>query len=214
MRIAMLVLGAAVLAAAPLQAQEAELQRPSEWKVRFDRSGTPDSAIYFVSMPPGWHITTGPAAILYSPASTADGEFRITSTITLFDPGRRQREAYGIFFGGRDLEGPNQSYSYFLVRNTGDFLVKRRDGPGTSTVRQWSASSAIVRHEGGENAKNVLVIEARGSDVDFFVNGEKVTTVPRSDLQVTGVVGLRVNHGLNLHVTDLIVDSLGGADGR
>ncbi len=211
MRIAMLVLGTAVLTAPPVQAQEAELQRPSDWEVRFDRSGTPDSAIYFVSMPPGWHVTTGPAAILYSPASKAEGEFRLTSTIFLFDPGQRHREAYGIFFGGSDLEGPNQSYSYFLIRNTGDFLVKRRDGSGTSTVRQWSSSSAVAKHEGGENVKNVLMIEARGSAVDFFVNGEKVTTVPRSELQVNGVVGLRVNHGLNLHVTDLIVESLGGS---
>jgi hypothetical protein len=213
MRIVLLLLGTATLAA-PLSAQQAKLERPNDWEVRFDRSGTPDSAIYFVSMPPGWHVTTGPAAILYSPASTAEGDFRVQSTIFLFDPGQRHREAYGILIGGKDLDGPNQSYTYFVIRDTGDFLVKRRDGSATETVRQWSPSSAIMKHPGGENAKNVLTIEAKGSAVDFFVNGEKVTSVPRSDLQVDGVVGLRVNHGLNLHVVDLVVEPLGGADGR
>jgi hypothetical protein len=32
-----------------------------------------------------WHITTGPAAILWDPAKAADGNFRIESEIYLFD---------------------------------------------------------------------------------------------------------------------------------
>ena len=196
----------AVVLTAPLGAQDAELKRPADWKVRFDRAGTPDTAVYFVSMPPGWHITTGPAGILYNPATTASGQFKIESTIFLFDPGQRHREAYGVIFGGQKLDGPDQSYSYFLIRNTGDYLIKKREGASTKTVRDWSPSSAIMKHPGGsENAKNVLAVEVAADAVSFYVNGEKLTSVPKSELQVDGVVGLRVNHSLNLHVSDLKV---------
>ncbi len=213
MRTVMLLVSAAMLAA-PATAQEQELKRPADWKVRFDRAGIPDTAIYFVSMPPGWHVTTGPAGILYNPATKAQGEFRLTSTIFLFDPGRRHREAYGILFGGRELDSPNQSYTYFLIRDTGDFLVKRRDGSGTKTVHQWSPSGAIMKHPGDANAKNILMIEAKADVVDFYINGEKVTRVPRGEIRVEGIVGLRVNHSLNLHVTDLVVEPMGGANGQ
>jgi hypothetical protein len=210
MHIAVLSLSLAVVAA-PLAAQEQELVRPAHWKVRFDRPGTPDTAVYFVGMPPGWHITTGPAAILYDPASTASGAFRIQSTIFLFDPGQRHREAYGILLGGRDLDGPDQSYVYFLIRDTGEFLLKRRDGGSTSVIRDWAPSPAIVRHAGGEeNAKNVLAVEAQPNEVVFMINGQTVATVPRSEIQADGIVGLRVNHGLNLHVSELAVMPSGG----
>ena len=41
------------------------------------------------------------------------------------------------------------------------------------------------------------------------MNGAVVTSLPRADLSLDGVVGLRVNHGLNLHVTNLKVDPEG-----
>lgn len=216
MRLGIVVLSSMV-AAGPLVAQEgqqAELRRPADWMVRFDRPGMPDTAVYFVSMPPGWHITTGPAAILYDPARTGSGEYRIESTIVLFDPGRRHREAYGIFFGGRNLDGDGQTYSYFLIRDTGEFLVKRRTGSSTATVRPWTASSAIMKHPGDANAKNVLAVECGARTVDFYINGEQVVSIPRSELDADGVVGLRVNHSLNLHVTELKVERKGRAGGR
>ena len=206
MRYAVLPLTLAILAS-PLLGQDEENKRPEGWKVRLDRAGQPDTEVHFVTMTPGWHITTGPAGILYNPETTPEGQFRVQSTMVLFDPGRRQREAYGVLFGGQNLSEPNQSYSYFLIRNTGDFLIKLRNGSETSTVRAWAPSSAIVRHDGGaENAKNVLVVQAGAQTVDFIINGETVATVPRSELQVDGVVGFRVNHSLNLHVSELAIE--------
>ncbi len=89
----------AILLPLCLSAQEQE--RPQDWTVRFDRADAKDSALFFVTMTPGWHITTGPAGILYDPSRTATGTFRVESEIFLFDPGDRHREAFGVFFGGR-----------------------------------------------------------------------------------------------------------------
>lgn len=185
---------------------------PAGWKVRTDKPDASASDIQFVDMPPGWHITTGPAAIFYQPDRTAEDNYRIQSTIFLFDPGRRHREAYGVLFGGRDLEGDGQAYSYFLIRDTGDFLVKRRTGGDTESVVPWTHSDAIMKYPGGgEQAKNTLAVEVGTEAVDLYINGQKVTSVPRSKLDTEGVVGLRVNHMLNVHVSELEVTPSTGA---
>jgi hypothetical protein len=185
-----------------------DLERPNDWKVRFDRSGATESDLYFVAMPPGWHVTTGPAGILYNPSQMAEGEYRLSAEIFLF-PGER-REGFGVFFGGRDLSGPDQAYTYFLLRKDGRFLVKTRSGAETAVVVPWTEHAAIVPHEGGEESvKNVLAVEAGTEEVHFYVNGEMVTSVPRSELVCDGVVGLRVNHSLNVHVSSLTVGAAG-----
>lgn len=182
---------------------------PADWTVRFDRAGHSKADIEFVTMTPGWHVTTGPAAILYHPERTAEGAYRIRSTIFLFDPGERHAEAYGVFFGGRDLEGDGQAYSYFLIRDTGHFLVKNRTGNDTETIVGWTASDAIMKYPGGgEQAKNSLAVECGPETVDFYINDTKVTSVPRSALYADGVVGLRINHRLDLHVSELEVEPM------
>lgn len=203
-------LALAVLLAAPLKAQN--LERPQGWKVRFDRAGSTEAELQtFVSMPPGWHITTGPAAIFWDPGVTASGTFRAEMEVFLFDPQGR-REAFGIFFGGSDLEGPDQAYAYFLLREGGEFIVKRRRGAEAPTVVDWTANPAIrsfATRGDDATARNVLTVEAGAERVRFLVNGTQVAERPRSDLPVDGVVGIRVNHALNLHVSRLEVTPLG-----
>lgn len=207
------VAAAAVAAhAAPAQAQDDELPFPEGWQVRFDRDGSSMEDVSLVTMPPGMHITTGPALIAYHPDSVATGDFRIESETFLFDPGRR-REAFGFFVGGSDLQGADQRYTYFLLREGGQFLVKTRSGTETAVVQDWTAHPAIVsfagKPEDASTAKNVLVLEAEGDQLRFSVNGEEVWSGPREGLETEGVFGLRVNHGLNIHVTTIMRGSGG-----
>ncbi len=203
---ALACLAGGLAASAPVLSAQ-ELQRPADWKTRFDRTA-PDSALYFVTMAPGWHITSGPSAILYDPARVARGEYRVRAEIVLF-PGDR-REGFGVFVGGENLEAANQSYLYFLIRKDGRFLIKHRAGSDTHVLTPWTEHSAIVKHPGGEErVENVLEIVAGAEQVAFLINGEEVASLPRGEMNVDGIVGLRVNHGLDLHVTDLSVESEG-----
>ena len=190
------------------------LQTPADWIVRTD-SQMPDvvigsdqetADIWFVNMAPGWHITTGPAAIFYRPTATAEGEYTAQSTIHLFDPGDR-REAFGLLFGGRDLETDEWTYDYFLIRNSGEFLIKRRQGAETSTLVEWTPHEA-VRTFGPDtesSVANTLSVSVGADDVVFFLNGEEATRLPRTDAQTDGIVGLRINHALNVHLEDLTI---------
>lgn len=205
--VAFVALGS-LLAIRPVLAQDDKPPPPEGWVVRTDAGGHGGGDMDFMDMPPGWHITTGPAAIFYEAGATAGGSFRVESEVFLFDPGRRN-EGFGIFIGGTDLDGPGQAYTYFLMRRDGSVLVKRRDGDVTSTLLGWTPADAVVtweeRGDDSATAKNVLAIEAGGGELAFFVNGEEVHRMSASGQHVDGVVGLRVNHGLNLHVASLEV---------
>ena len=201
---------AAACLAAPVAAQE--LTRPADWKVGFDDPTASEAELeMFVSMPPGWHITTGPSGIFWDPALRAQGKFLAEMEAFLFDPQGR-REGFGLFVGGSDLEGPGRTYTYFLVRDGGQFLIKRRAGDDTSELTGWTSHNAILSYaDRGDDAsvRNVLAVEAGQDRVRFLVNGREVASLSRSDLRVDGTVGLRVNHGLNLHVSRLEVKPLG-----
>lgn len=207
---AVVLLSATAAVLHPAAAQD--FQRPDGWMTRFDREGSTEADMeLFVSMPPGWHITTGPSGIFWDPALTASGFFRAEMEVFLFDP-RGRREAFGIFFGGRDLEGEGQSYTYFLIRDGGEFIVKRRDGAQAPTLVAWTAHPAVLGYaDRGNDAsvRNVLTVEARSDAVRFLINGTEVAALPRDRLSVEGTVGIRANHALNLHVSRLEVTPAG-----
>ena len=201
----------------PKVPQGKNLDRPEGWMVRLDKpnlsitigADETKGGIFFVNMTPGWHVTTGPAAIFYHPESVAAGESRIEAVIHLFEPHGRHREAFGIFFGGADLDGEKQAYDYFVIRNSREFLIKRRSGGETSILRDWTKSNAIVPYEEGKSSvKNVLAVEGGKEEVTFFINGEPVAKLPRADVRLDGIVGLRINHHVNIHVEDLSIRPL------
>jgi hypothetical protein len=199
----------------PLVPQGSNLEVPEGWEIRLDRpddsvivGANPDSSdIFFVNMTPGWHITTGPRAIFYHPESELDGDYSIHSDIHLFDTKGRDREAFGLFFGGNALQDTDQEYVYFLIRNTGDYLIKRRIGDSTELIKDWMASEAIVIYDDPEisSVLNSLAVSVEGSNMNFFINGTQVAQINADEFNVTtdGIFGLRVNHAINLHVEDL-----------
>lgn len=190
------------------------MEVPLGWEVRLDQpkegvkvgADSETSDIFFVTMTPGWHITTGPRAIFYHPASVASGSFAATAGVYLFPPGERN-EAFGIFVGGRNLDSSEQEYVYFLIRRTGEFLIKRRNGESTEILHDWTRHEAVKPYTADTEGTlhNVLQVDAGDEAVSFLVNGDQVAQLPRSGLHVDGIVGLRVNHALNLHVDELSV---------
>lgn len=193
---------------------------PAGWEYRLDDAnpdavvsadtvGTPD--IFFVTMTPGWHVTTQrPRGILYHPASTAEGDYMASTKISLFDPGTR-REGYGIFVGGSDLQGENPQYLYFLVRRDGQFIIKNWNGGEPETVVDWTPHEAIIpfNDETETTATNTVAIMTMGNMIHFMVNGAEVHTIEeKGDLPTEGIVGLRLNHGLNVHVESLDVQDM------
>ena len=188
-----------LLLAAPLAAQG-----PPGWKFRTDDPKAKMDNWEFSEMKPGFHVTTGPAAIFWNPANTASGNFTVDAEIFFFRQGSRDTEAYGILLGGKDLDGA-ADYVYFMLRNDGKYLVKHRAGNGdTHVITDWTQNTAVTMHMGSEGTvKNVINVAAVSDSVRFSVNGKHVASYPRNHMNADGIVGIRVNHGLNLHFSKL-----------
>jgi len=164
----------------------------------------------FVTMTPGWHLTTGDfSGILYRPDQVASGSYEAMMAVHLFATSPQRMEGFGLFVGGDRLGDERQRYTYFLIRADGKYLVKVRDGDRTSTVADWTASSAIKRlPEGADEStsiRNDLGIQVSPNAITFLINGERVLRRPIGDFPAAGIVGIRANHRLNLHVQALEV---------
>ena len=198
------------LMASMLPTGPAAAQPPEGWIVKSLDAGA-QAIVSFEAMAPGWHLTTGPAAMLYHPDSTASGHYSVESEIFLFDPGAHS-EPFGIVFGGEGLAGEAGRYGWFAIRRNGEFSIRRIGASGVEVVRDWTAADAIVAWpavpaEGQATVKNVLRVDVGTSDITFSVNGASVATMPRAALPTDGIVGLRVGANLNLHITTLAVSA-------
>ena len=174
---------------------------PPGWSARPDGDGDVKS-VKFVRMEPGYHLTLGPATILYRQNDRANGSFHTLATFHQMKK-LRHSEGYGLFMGGQSLSGKDQNYTYFLVRDDGSYLIKRRDGDKTSNISKgWTAHPAIRKGDAEGKATNLLEIDAKqnASKVDFKVNGQTVHSAAAKDLATKGIVGIRVNHNLDLHI--------------
>jgi hypothetical protein len=174
---------------------------PAGWSARPDAQGDLKN-IKFVTMEPGYHLTLGPATILYREQDRVNGPFHTLATFHQMKK-LKHPEGYGLIFGGQALNGNGQKYSYFLVREDGTYLIKRRSGEQTSEITKgWTAHPAVKKVDAKGKATNLLEIDAKQdpSKVDFKVNGQTVYTADAKSMDTKGIVGLRVNHNLDVHI--------------
>jgi hypothetical protein len=200
------VLWAALVAAVaiPLSAQS-----PAGWRVHTDPSQNaqdPDNTpnLTFASMGKGFHIVSGPAGTFWHPSNTASGSYVLRATFNLMEPSNHTNY-YGLVFGGRDLEGPNQSYAYFVVAQDGTFQVRQRNGRQVTTVIGPTGNAAVRRPGSNGQSSNALEVRVAGDTVSYVVNGTVVQTGPKGSLTTDGLTGVRVNHVLNVHVEGFAV---------
>lgn len=145
-----------------------------------------------------WEVRTGPAHIVYAAKDSASGVYAVTTTIQQLEKPRHP-EAYGVFFGGQSLDDrAKEKYGYFLVRGTGEYLIKVRDGTETTTIVNWTANPNVPKEDAAGKASYALKVHFAPDTAHFLVNDKLVAAVPRASLPTNGIAGLRINH--NLHV--------------
>jgi hypothetical protein len=183
--------------------------RPASWRVAYDRADAVDSTLLFATMAPGWHVTAGPAGVLYDPANALSGRFRVESTVFVFSaaPGA----GAGVAVGGTALDGAGRAFTVFEVDN-GRYRIVRHSGARAEELVGWTAHDSIPTGAGAESpVKNVLAVDAGDAEVRFSVNGADVATLPRERVAPDGVVGLRVEEAANVHVATLLLDGRNAA---
>jgi len=192
---------AALLAIAPAFAQS-----PKGWKLRSDHSSDasdPDApgANKFLVSGSGFHAINPMAAVYWNPANTATGNYTLKGTFKLIKSSGFN-EYYGLIFGGSALEGPMQSYLYFMVTDDGTYLIKRRDGASTQGVSPKTPSPAVKKPDASGTATNALEVRVMVDKIEFVINGTVVTSLPKTGpaAKTDGIYGMRINHQLDVQI--------------
>lgn len=191
---------------AAMNGQDAAPRDTADWQIRFDQASAQRADLTFQPDRDTIRISSGPAAIYYHPTDTATAPFTAHATFTQLQQANNP-ESYGLFFGGQDLQGEKQRYTYFLVRQNGEYLIKRRNGSSTSVIQDWTTDPAVRAFDTVKGrVTNELAVSVGPDSVHFQVNGAQVDKRLRSEIpDLSGQVGLRVNHRLDLAVTDFRV---------
>jgi len=207
-----LVVALFVTFAATLAAQST-LTSAAGWKQRIDASteaSDPDPAgqVKFMAIPGGFHTMNPQAAVFYHPSNTATGTYTLKGTFA--QNARSSHTNYlGFIFGGKDLAGPTENYTYFLIApQNGTWLVKQRTGAGGADTKQLlrGSSDAIVKLDASGKASNTIEVRVAADKIDYVVNGMVVGSSPKTGIVTDGVWGMRVNHALpDVSITGLSV---------
>lgn len=193
---------AMALAITSITAATLTAQAPSTagWKQRVDRSTSasdPDPAgeVKFTAMGGGFHTSNPSAAVFWNPKNTITGNYTLKATFA-----QNQKSSHpnylGLMFGGKDLDGPMQSYTYFVVAQNGTWLVKQRNGEATKDIVARMSNAAVQQLDAGGKATNTLEVRVAADKIDYVVNGTVVGSSPKAGVTTDGIYGFRVNHAL------------------
>lgn len=184
-----------------IAARQGNAATPAGWSVRLDRANADRSQIAFTNMGSGLHVTSGPAAIFYNAANAKRGTYNAQVTFTQMKA-PTHAEAYGLIWGGNDLSADGQNYLYFVIRGDGKYLVRHRAGTATHDVQAWTEHPAIAKQGADGKQVNTLRVEVTATASKLYANGQLIKEIPRTGMtSVTdGIVGLRVNHNLDVHI--------------
>jgi hypothetical protein len=199
-----------IAAAVTLAANALAAQAPAGWQMRLDRStnaADPDSTpdVKFVTMGNGFHVTTGPAVVLWKPENTLTGTYTVKGNFRLTKPSGHNNY-YGLVFGGSNLADSTQNYLYFLIGQNGTFIVKHRaNNTTTHDVQGRTQHAAIKTPDAAGTSTNALEVRVGADKIDYVINGTVVHTTPKSGMtaRTDGMWGMRVNHQLDVHVDGL-----------
>lgn len=176
------------------------------WKYRADRSADvkdPDAPgdIKVMDMGGVLHMVNPQAAVFWNPTNTITGTYTLKASFKLMKPSGHTN-FYGLVFGGSNLEGPTQSYTYFLVAQDGTWLIKKREGDAATSNVAPKTPNDVVKKPGTDGTSvNALEVRVGADKVDFVVNGTVVTSMPKASVKTDGIFGIRVNHLLEVQAT-------------
>ena len=86
-------------------------------------------------------------------------------------------------------------------------MVKHRAGDQVHDVQAATKNDAVKQPGADGKSTNALEVRVAGNTISYVVNGTVVHTTPKSGMtaKTDGIVGIRVNHLLDVHVDGFAV---------
>jgi hypothetical protein len=169
---------------------------PPGWAVRPDRPGNTNLTMDGSTM----HFSMSSAGTFFNPGWSKTGNY--TYSARMSQPKAASHNiSYGLMFGGTNLGTPMQSYSYFLIRQNGQYFVANWEGEARGPiVTNWTANDAIVKQGADGKQVNTMGVEVQGNNVILKVNGTEVGRLQESQVHTDGMIGFRIGHNLDVDV--------------
>jgi hypothetical protein len=190
---------------------------PTGWGFRLESPTAKIDDVKFVTMGTGLHFTSGPPGIYWRDADAVPGSFHTVATFTQTKKPTHP-EAYGLFVAGKDLKGAGASYIYLIIRGDGMYSIRHGGAAGARSsnlttggnANGWLASEAVVKENEAGVAKNTLEVsgDASTKKLTFKINGKTVAEIDAPHGAVAGLVGIRMNHNLDVHVDGFAVHKI------
>jgi hypothetical protein len=171
-------------------------QFPAGWSARPDR-GAP-TGIKFTQAGDVYHFQMGTTGTMWRPDWTKSGNYTYSARLTQTSKASHA-VSYGLVIGGSNM-GPMPTYTYFLVRQAGEYFISNWEGSAPTTVVNWTPNAAIVKEGADGKQQNTLSVQVQGDNVIFSVNGMEMTRLAKSKVHTDGIIGLRIGHTLNVDV--------------
>jgi hypothetical protein len=187
------------------------------WQGRVDTGNRQGLTINDSKLAPegaAWRLTTGAAALYWSPANAGKGDFSVKATFTEPKQSYNHPHPYGVFIGGKGLDTETPQALYCAAYRNGNYIVRGFSGGKVFQVVGKPMPNDAVKKAESPEAQVVqdVSMSVRGDKVECTVNGASVWSAAKADVvgagkldSTDGVTGIRVSHNSDALVTNFAV---------
>ena len=182
------------------------------WTGRVDSGNRQGLAITDSKLAPegsSMRLMTGAAALYWNPANVGKGDFSVKATFDEAKQPYNHPHPYGVFIGGKGLDGDQPQALYCAAYRSGNYIVRGfSGGKPFGIVQKPTPNDAIAKGAADAPVKQEVVMRVSGDKVECTVNGASVWSATKADVtgagkldSTDGVTGIRVSHNSDAVVT-------------
>lgn len=186
------------------------------WQGKVDSGNRQGLAITDSKLAPegsGMRLMTGAAALYWNPANVGKGDFSVKATFDEAKQAYNHPHPYGVFIGGKGLDGDQPQALYCAAYRSGNFIVRGFSGGKTfGIVQKPTPNDAIAKGAPDAPVKQEVVMRVSGDKVECTVNGASVWSATKADVtgagkldSTDGITGIRVSHNSDALVSNFAV---------
>ena len=186
------------------------------WQGRVDSGNRQGLAITDSKFAPegsSFRLMTGAAGLYWNPANVGKGDFSVTATFDEPKQAYNHPHPYGVFIGGKGLDGEQPQALYCAAYRNGTYIVRGFSGGKPFQIVQKPApNDAIQKGAPDAPVKQVVSMRVQGDKVECTVNGASVWSGTKADVtgagkidSTDGITGIRVSHNSDALVSNFAV---------
>lgn len=186
------------------------------WTGRVDSGNRQGLAITDSKLAPegsSMRLMTGAAALYWNPANVGKGDFSVKATFDEAKQPYNHPHPYGVFIGGKGLDGDQPQALYCPAYRSGNYIVRGfSGGKPFGIVQKPTPNDAIAKGAADAPVKQEVTMRVSGDKVECTVNGASVWSATKADVtgagkldSTDGITGIRVSHNSDALVSGFAV---------